>query len=496
MAYATVIKPKQKKVSVIPEQVDQPAPEMIPSAYSSLTTEEMANVVNCLSNQQRGLTVMRTQNQTITTHRRVSEASTQKTKKTSNKKNLSPPPRKRSHTSSEKGIYYRASSWRFFIYVDDPDRRGKKKQVWRCGFQSKDEAIHAREEELRDLERGIVVDRKEEKLKSYINKWLNDRKKSLKPSTLRGYKENIDLYIIPNLGHLRLSDIFRSDVQHMVNVMSKKGLSKATAKYAVRVLSCCMNDAIADRLIAFSPCTRINYPLEAPFQSTILDEEQIKKLLDGLDNSSCSLIIEAAIVLGLRRGEALGLKFSDFDMDKQTVRIQRQITETKNPLENGNSQQRFGETTVKTAAGNRIIGVPRTFLKKIAAKERWNKANRLKAGSKYSKDPYLFSDKLGNFINPQTLNKFFKKKLVQLNLPDMRFHDLRHTNATLLVHSEGADLKAISAGLGHSSIRVTMDMYANNIPEAMERTAGIVQSKMYGSDNSNRPDKMIITSPS
>ncbi len=173
MAYATVIKPKQKKVSVIPEQVDLPASEMLPSECRTLITED-------------GLIPFRNGRSATMIH-----------------------------PQSDSMIYQRGNTWSYVIYISDPEHRGKKKQAWRGGFKTKEDAMYARQAEESEILFGIRKIHKKETLKHYINQWFLSKRYELKPSTARGYEKNIQNHIIPAIGHLQLDDVRRTDVQEL-----------------------------------------------------------------------------------------------------------------------------------------------------------------------------------------------------------------------------------------------------------------------------------------
>lgn len=440
MAYATVIKPKQKKVSVIPEQVDQPASEMLPSECRTLITED-------------GLIPFRNGRSATMIH-----------------------------PQSDSMIYQRGNTWSYVIYISDPEHRGKKKQAWRGGFKTKEDAMYARQAEESEILFGIRKIHKKETLKHYINQWFLSKRYELKPSTARGYEKNIQNHIIPAIGHLQLDDVRRTDVQELVNHLYDKNLKNGTVRYVVRVLSACMRDALVDERVTHNPCAKIKYKSEPKYHAVVLNSQQLQKLIGALDSSPTSLLILLAATLGLRRGEALGLKFTDFDMTKGTVHIQRQITDIRSPYDTDRlSHPLYGESHLKTESSNRIIAVSPSLMNLVIKMHKKNLENMILYNREYDPAGYLCCDDHGHFIYPQTLLKHYKKLLRDLKLPSIRFHDLRHSFATLLIENN-LNLKAVSYNLGHSNISTTVDIYSDVINSKHE-SADIVENVLFGTTN-------------
>lgn len=440
MAYATVIKPKRKEVAIISEQVDQPAPEMLPFDCSTLKTEDDPTPFN-------------------------NERS----------KSMFDP-------KSDAMIYQRGSTWTYVIRVPDKEHRGKEKQVWRGGFKTKKEAKDARLREVSELMFGIRKVYKKETLKHYISQWLLSKRHELKPSTARGYESNIEKYIIPELGHLQLDDVNRTDVQAMVNRLYDKKLRGGTIRYIIRVLSACLRDALLDERITHNPCAKIKFKPEPKFHAIVLNSKQLQKLIGALDDSPISVLILLAATLGLRRGEALGLKYEDFDFAKGTVHIQRQITDIRSPYDKDRLRHPiFGESSLKTESSNRVIAVSPSLQNVVMRRHKKNLENQILYNREYDPAGYLCCDDHGRFIYPGTLNKHYKKLLANLNLPNIRFHDLRHSFATLLIENN-LNLKAVSYNLGHSNISTTLDIYADVINSKQE-SANIVESTLFQASN-------------
>lgn len=425
MAYGCVILPRTSYYTV--PVIDKPSAGMIDYCHSTLTTCEH--------------------------HLPSSSCSTERKEQAMSKT---------MHKKDGRGNpFRRGDTWTYRIYISDPIT-GQRKQKWVGGFATEKEAKAALETAKAQLKLGTYREPKRQTVAEYLTEWFESvHRPMLKPSTARGYEVNIRLHIIPSIGHLRLDMLSRSDVRKMCNDMQTKGLKPNTIKYALRVLSACMSDAVLNDHISKTPCMKI--PIKSTkYHATVLDKAQMSILLNGAKDTPIYLELLLAATLGLRRGELLGLKFSDFDFAKGTVHIQRQITETRAKSEPRKDTPLWGESTLKTESSNRVLPVAGHVMEAVRSRQREAKANRLRYGAQYHHQDYICCDERGEFLKPTTLDKRYKKLLSSLGLPPIRLHDLRHSCATLMVE-EHVTLKAVSHLLGHSNISTTADIYAEVI---------------------------------
>lgn len=186
-----------------------------------------------------------------------------------------------------------------------------------------------------------------------------------------------------------------------------------------------------------------------------------------------------ALTLGLRRGEVLGLKFEDFDFVSKTVHIQRQVTIVKDntKLEKTQDCLLWGIKDLKTTESNRIIYVPQTILDAVEKRKLKIDKDKQRLGTQYVDLGLVCCMENGMYQNPQTVYSRFKKLLEDAELPNIRFHDLRHSYATALLDLD-VPLKVISKTLGHSSINITADIYCD-VLEKKRQPADVVQNAFF-----------------
>lgn len=332
-------------------------------------------------------------------------------------------------------------SWSISIYLGKDPITNKKKYKWYTIKGTKKEADKFLTEKLNEIENGIVVDSKNMTLAEYLNYWYEQCCiTKLSPTTYESYKRNIDKYIIPQLGNIKLSTLLPLQLQSFYNNLSTT-LSNTSIVYIHRILHSALNQAMKWDLVVRNVSDNVEPPKKEKYKATILDSEQLTKLIEVIKNTYIYIPVMIAISTGMRRGEVLGLTWNNVDLDHATLKVVQAIYPTKNGLV---------VLPPKTNTSIRKISLPPTLVSILS---------EYKSKNKYNND-YVCTLEDGSLISPSSLNHKFKQVLKDNNLPSIRFHDLRHSHASLLL-SQGVHAKVISERLGHSNINITMDLYSH-----------------------------------
>lgn len=275
-------------------------------------------------------------------------------------------------------------------------------------------------------------------LKDYLTNWLMTYRINLAYNTVRGYSvciRHLNAYI----GNFPLIDLQSSDIQNCYNALLYTDcLSSTTVLYCHRVLKLALKHAIISGLIVKNPCDYVYPPRKKRYNPIILTEDQLSYFVDCLYGSDLYLPVLLAGTLGLRRGEVLGLRWCDFDYSSHIISIRHSL---------GFKNGELVLSDCKTAKSHRSILLSSDL-------------SNLLYSFHSLPDNFMCQSISGNPISPNTLDKKFKDALVKYNLPSIRFHDLRHTNATLLLR-KGIPAVVVAERLGHSSVKVTLDIYAH-----------------------------------
>ncbi len=304
-------------------------------------------------------------------------------------------------------------------------------------------------------------------LAEWLDRWLEQMAFTIRPSTLDRYRSDMEHHVKPYLGHKKLTQITASDLLELYHTLQARGrisprpgqspgLSPATVHGIHTTLHQALQAAVDQGSIPDNPAKQVEAPKILRKAMNILTEEQLEVFLAATDRDPVwQDFFYTELTTGLRLGEICGLMWSDFDGQKGTIRVSRTLRK-----ENGG---RLVAGDTKTYAGTRTILLPTST------------AERLRLRKKASYSPWIFHDPLRPEapLNPGTAYRQLKKILQETGLPELRFHDLRHTFATHALAS-GVDAKTLSGILGHTKASFTLDTYTHTTGDMQKRAAEIV----------------------
>jgi len=316
-------------------------------------------------------------------------------------------------------------------------------------------------------------------LEDWLQTWINDYKKpELRYSTWESYKDLIENHITPGLGQIKINKLRTNDIQRFYNYLLENGrkrkkigkdnreitgLSNRTVKYIHTVLNAALKQAVREGVIPINPAEATTQPRQEKKEVTTLTTKQVRSFLEDIKNDWLYSLFITAIGTGLRRGELLGLKWEAIYLDEGKASIKRELIQVKGKV-------RLEDYT-KTTESIRSIALPGIVVKELKKLKTREKQDKLRLGTDYQNNNFVFCWQDGRYIRPDYAWKKLKKLLNAHNLPNIRFHDLRHTFATILLEA-GEHPKIVSEMLGHSSITITLDTYSHVLPSMQEKAAG------------------------
>ena len=326
------------------------------------------------------------------------------------------------------------------------------------------EARTIRKELLELAETGIQASQSQQRLDVFAMWWIREVKAwTVKPATTADYEHRYRKHISSTLGNKKVEAITSRDVFAWRNALKSKGYSTLTINGALQVLKAILNAAIEEGAIKASPArkvTKLTKPMSEPTQvNAPLTQGEARRLLSACQDDAVGVGTALALVLGLRKGEVLGLKWRDFDFNAKRISVVRTLREVTTYDEAGRGHTSLVEGTPKTRASVRVLTVPDKL---------WALLNRRHIDFSFGRpdpaDYWITGDLDGSPMAPGNLTKGFKNLLNSVELRTIRFHDLRHTAATLSVGA-GARLEAVSQSLGHTRVDTTKSIYARTVPE-------------------------------
>jgi integrase len=328
---------------------------------------------------------------------------------------------------------------------------------------------------MSDADQGFVFDASKQTVGGYMVRWLDDfAKADVAPRTYHNYKLQIREHIIPAFGTMKLSKLDTPNIQALYSAKLRDGLKPSSVRYIHAVLHRALSKAVELRLIARNPAASADPPKVRHDEITPLDNDQTREFLDAARGQKHEALYVLSLTCGLRMGESLGLRWSDIDFDKGTLRVNRQLQRMRR---DGDRPGRLVFSEPKNAS-RRTIDLPQRALEALRSHRKHQLEEMLRARS-YEDSDLVFATRKGTPLDAQNIvNRYFKPLLKRTGLAPIRWHDLRHTCATLLL-GRGVHPKLVQHLLGHASITMTLDRYSHWIP-SMGRHAAEGMDKILG----------------
>ena len=319
-------------------------------------------------------------------------------------------------------------------------------------------------EAMGDAAKGLYFDDENQTVAQYMERWLEDSAKGdLAPRTYHNFRLQIRRHISPAFARLRLSKLTAAHIQSLYAAKLRDGLKPSSVRYIHAVLHRALEQAVRFHLIPFNPVARVDPPKIRQEEITPLDAEQARTFLDEARGDRFECLYVLSLTVGLRMGEALGLKWSDIDLDRKTLRVSRQLQRIR---EGGGLV--FSEPK---NSSRRTVDLPLRAIEALRSHRKGQIEEQLRAGSNWQDYGLVFASGKGTPLDAQNIvNRFFKPLLRRAGLPNIRWHDLRHTYATLLL-ARGIHPAYVQKSLGHASVQLTLDRYSHWMPSMGRNTA-------------------------
>ncbi len=369
-----------------------------------------------------------------------------------------------------------------------PERKGGKQWVAQIilengrtrqrYFNTQEEADIALNEMLYEQRRGMLATGPNQTLKQYLENWLeNVQKYAVRVNHYINTRTIIRKHILPTLGHIQLRQLNEQHIQALYTQKQDERKSAKTIHNIHGILHKALAQAVIWRLVSRNVCDGVTLPRLTRYEYQTLTAEQAQKLLEVARGHRLEMLLTLALTTGMRHGELLGLHWQDIDFEHGTLQVRRSVSRVRG--------QGYKELEPKTPRSRRMLTLPQFVLDMLKQHRANHVELRQKAGSEWQDHDLVFCNRYGSFLRPDRVRKQFQQLLVDAGLPYMRFHDLRHSAATIFMKM-GVPPKVVQEILGHSNINITLGIYSHVLPGMQDEAMG-KWDHLFGGDKSTTP---------
>ncbi len=373
-------------------------------------------------------------------------------------------------------IRRRGSTWAVVVDLG-VDERGRRRQKWHSGFKTKKDASQGLTAILAKLQAGTYVEPTRQTVAQYLREWLPAIKSTVRPGTWSSYRTNVERHAIPRIGHLPLRQLGALQLNTLYEELLANGrcdqtggLSPRTVRYTHTILHRALRDAVRWGVLARNPADLADPPKHRTPEMEVWTAEELRTFLGSVRDDRLHALWLLLAMTGLRRGEALGLRWVDLDLDACRASIRQTLSSVGG---------RLSFSTPKTAKSRRSVTLDPVTIAALRTHRRRQAEERLTWGAAYEDAGLVFTRENGSPIRPDSLTRQFRDLAQVAGLRPLRLHDLRHTYATIAL-AAGTHPKVVAERLGHATIAVTLDIYSHVIPSLQEEAAAHLANLILG----------------
>jgi len=318
---------------------------------------------------------------------------------------------------------------------------------------------------LNQIDQGLTFEGRNLTLAEYLKGWITIKKNALRTKSAFQYERLITLYLVPGLGKVKLKDLSLQIVSRFYENLKNQGIGLSNIRYSHRVLHAALEQALKDGIIIRNPAHGASVPRVGYKEMKILNDQQVNLFLAASGVSRFKNLYHLAVTTGMRVSELRGLRWCDIDWIKGTIKINRQIQDVPG----------VGSLTgnPKTHSGIRTIKLGENSLHALREQKQKLDKEKINAGNGWKDNDLIFPSSIGTPFSQANLQKDFINVLKVANLSRIRFHDLRHTAASLMLN-HNVPVLVVSQILGHSSPSVTLNIYAHSTLDMQSMAANVM----------------------
>lgn len=355
-------------------------------------------------------------------------------------------------------------------------RTGRRRQKWHSGFTTRREAERALTEKLRQVETHSYVEQSKQTVGTFLNEWLDATRATVQESTQHSYRMLVDWYVTPRLGAVPTQDLTPAHLNVLYADLLARGgrgekpLSARTVRYTHTVIRKALAQGLRWNVLARNVADLADPPRKSAASAMrVWTSAELRRFLEYVKDDRLYAAWLLSATTGMRRGEVIGLRWRDIDFDTARVAIRQTLITVDYAMT---------FSTPKTARGRRSVALDPTTVAALRTHRTRQLEERLAFGPGYEDHDLAFACEDGTPMHPGRFGHLFNTHVKAAQLPCIRFHDLRHTHATLALQA-GIHPKVVSERLGHSTISMTLDTYSHAIPAMQEEAAAKIADLVW-----------------
>ena len=363
------------------------------------------------------------------------------------------------------------SSWCVTFDLGIDPATGKRRQKRKRGFVTRKEAETALTKMITDAEDGLFDQSDRVTVTDFLEQWLASKESTVRKSTYRSYAWLVKMHIVPHLGKAKLTDLTPIQLQKYYTKLQKldKPLSNRSILHIHIVLQEALDRAMKWGLLNRNVAKLVDPPRAKKVQFTVWTQKEAAKFLNACREDRYYIAFLLAIMTGMRKGEVLGLRWQDVDIEQSLISVRQTLSYTGK----GSEFQ-----APKTEHGKRAIAIPTQVVEALKRHKRQQAQEKLMLGQEYQDNDLVVATRFGTFVTARNLDRSWYQYLDELDVPRIRFHDLRHTHASLML-LQGVHPKVVSERLGHANIGITLDTYSHVMPGLQEKAAAKFADELF-----------------
>jgi integrase len=339
------------------------------------------------------------------------------------------------------------------------------------GAPTRGEVARKLTEALHNKRMGIGVAGPAQTVGQFLPAWLDDASQRLKPRTVERYSGLIRIHVLPVLGDLRLGKLNPQHLTALYASLRAAGAARASIAQLHWVLHSALDKAVLWQLVTRNVADRADAPEPQSHQMIVLTLDQSRTIIEATAGTEIGTLYLMALHTGMRQGEMLGLRRMDVDTETQMVDVNATLSRIDGKWQRGSP---------KSKAGIRRIRMTSTLANTLTRHFTWQGERHLALGHRIGPETLIFTDAWGEPINGfHVTERMFKPLLRRLGLPEVRFHDLRHAFASMML-SNGERVDLVSRMLGHSKPSITLNVYAHLMPGDQEEAVSRLDRMLGG----------------